>query len=161
MRKLVPLLLFVAIVSPARAGIPFAITGTWEGSISCKSEDADGKGSFSTDATVLINQLGVTGPLVANVVSGGTLFFSGTLTPSADKPGEAAGALVACGTNDGTAPEHYNEIETFHYKVDDEGGGSIKVNGVNVTNGVEIDVCKGSFKRTSIGSPKTVSCEAL
>jgi hypothetical protein len=161
MRFLVLSLLFVAIAAPARAGITGAITGTWEGSVSCKSEDANGKGSFSVDVTLLVTQLGASGPLVVNAIADGTQFFSGTLIPSVEKPGEGAGALIACGTSDSTTNGLYNDIETFHYKVDDNGAGSIKTSGANTTNGSDVNVCKGSFKRTSTMSPKTVSCEAL
>jgi hypothetical protein len=146
----------------AFAGVSTNLTGVWEGSFSCKTETAEGKGSFKErESTLLINQLGALGPLVVEI-DPGSVPYSGTLVPSAGDPNEGAGAWIACGTSDATTDGLFNEIETFHYKVDPaDGSGTIKKSGAYVTNGVEVGVCKGSWKRVTTKSPKIVACAAL
>jgi hypothetical protein len=73
------------------------------------------------------------------------------------KPNEGAGAMIYCGTSDGTVPSVYNEITTFHYKVGSDGSGTIKTTGAFVLNSVEMGTCKGSWRRTSTAA-KTVPC---
>jgi hypothetical protein len=160
MRFVMPSLLALALASPAFAGVPPNLTGVWTGSVSCKIETAGGKDSFKESGiTLLISQTGPTGPLVANLDDGSFSFFSGTVTPSAAN--EGTGALIACGTSDATTAGLMNMIQTFHYKVDTDGSGSLKLSGAYVQNGSEVGVCKGSFTRTSIMPPKVTSCEAL
>jgi hypothetical protein len=154
--------LALSLASPAFGGVLPTLTGIWTGSVSCKIETAEGKGSFKEPGiTLLISQTGPTGPLIANIDDGSFSFFSGTLTPSAASANEGTGALIACGTSDATTAGLPNMIQTFHYKVDTDGKGSLKISGAYVQNGSEVGVCKGSFTRTSIMSPKVVSCEAL
>jgi len=143
--------------APAFAGGAGVLTGVWEGSLSCKTENDEGKGKLeSGPSTLVITQSG-SGPLVANLVSKGLGAYSGTIVPSSVKPGEGTGALIACGTSDATATSLYNEITTFHYKVGDAGAGTIKSTGVFVLNAVQTALCKGSWRRVSLLA-KTVPC---
>jgi hypothetical protein len=92
-----------------------------------------------------------------NLIAKGSGAYSGTIAQSDVKPNEGAGALIACGTSDGTNPSDYNEITTFHYKVGADGSGTIKSTGAFVLNSVEMGICKGSWVRTSTDS-KTAPC---
>jgi hypothetical protein len=92
-----------------------------------------------------------------NFVAKGFGSYSGRAFPFAAKPSEGSGAFIACGTSDATTPDLYNEITTFQYKVDADGGGSLKTQGVFVLNDVQIGVCKGSWKRSSLIA-KTAPC---
>jgi hypothetical protein len=158
MREFAVSLLLVLLAQPAAAGGPPSLTGTWEGSILCKTESDEGKAKFdSGPVTLLVTQLGPSGPLVLNLFSKGSGAYSGTIVPSAVKPGEGTGAMIACGTNDGTTTSVYNEITTFHYKVGADGSGSLKTSGVFVLNSVYTGVCKGTWRRTSTMS-KTTPC---
>ena len=142
---------------PALAGGAGVLAGAWEGSFSCKTENDDGKGKLeSGPSTLLISQSG-SGPLVANLVAKGSGAYSGTIVPSAVKPDEGTGALIACGTSDSTATSLYNEIVTFHYKVGDAGFGTLKSTGVFVINAVQTAVCKGLWRRVSLLA-KTAPC---
>jgi hypothetical protein len=158
MRAFVVSSLLVLLAGSAAAGGPPSLTGTWEGSYACKTENDEGKDKFdSGPATLLVTQLGPSGPLVLNLVSKGVGGYSGTIVPSAVKPGEGTGAMIACGTNDGTTTSVYNEVTTFHYKVGTDGAGTLKTSGVFVLNGVYTGVCKGTWTRTSTMS-KTAPC---
>ena len=160
MRTLVLASLTFVVALPAFAGGGPTLNGAWEGSYSCKFEDSSGKGSFKvTQSFLAISQGAIGGPLIANISDGmNSVPYSGTTVPSAGSSSEGAGAWIACGTSDATTGDLFNEIETFHYKVDANGGGTIKKSGAYVTNGVEVGVCKGSWKRVSTNPVKVVGC---
>jgi hypothetical protein len=157
MRSLALVLLAAGLALPASAGAPLPLTGLWEGSISCKTEAAGGKGKQAFPVTLAITQLGASGPLVINLFAKGSGAYSGTIVPSDAKPNEGTGAMISCGTSDATTASLYNEITTFHYKVGADGSGTIKSSGVFVLNSVYTGVCKGSFVRTSLLA-KTAPC---
>jgi hypothetical protein len=160
MRNLVLSFLFLTAASPSFAGGGPTLNGSWEGSYSCKFEDSSGKGSFKVSPSFLaISQGAIGGPMIVNISDGmSSVPYSGTTVPSAASSSEGAGAWIACGTSDATTGGLFNEIETFHYKVDANGGGTIKKSGAYVTNGEETGVCKGSWKRVSTGPVKVVGC---
>ncbi len=160
MRSLALALLPFAIAVPAFAGGAPTLQGVWEGSYSCKFEDSSGKGSFKVSPSfLLIEQGAISGPMIVNISDGmSSVAYSGTTVPSAASSSEGAGAWIACGTSDATTGGLFNEIETFHYKVDSNGTGTIKKSGAYVTNGIEVGTCKGSWKRAQIGLVKVVGC---
>lgn len=142
--------------APAFAGAGVGLTGTWEGGYSCKTEDADGKGSMKVKPSVLtIVQLVTGGPLIVAIDG---IPYSGTVTPSAADTNEGAGAWTACGTSDATTDGLYSEVVAFHYKIDADGGGSIKKSSAFVVNGGEVGVCKGSWKRIGLFHTKISGC---
>ena len=141
--------------TPALAGPPPSLAGTWEGSSSCKLEDADGKESSKSSSTVFILQAGADGPLVVSI--DGTA-YSGTFVRSASDPSQGAGAFIKCGTSDATTNGLPNVIETFHFKVDGSGGGSLKGSGAFVVNGETVGVCKASWRRTGPFGGKLGGC---
>jgi hypothetical protein len=158
MRSFVVSSLLVLFALPAAAGAPLPLTGTWEGSYTCKTETALGKFTRrDPESTMIITQLGPSGPLVVNVFLKGSAAYSGTIAQSDVKPNEGTGAMIYCGTSDGTVPSVYNEITTFHYKVSADGSGTIKSTGAFVLNSVETGICKGSWRRTSTDA-KTTPC---
>jgi len=160
MRAIVLAFLVLGFAAPSYAGFPL-LSGTWEGSISCKTQDADGKGGFKVDVTLLVYQATLDGPLVVNASGGSIPYFSGTVIPTAT--GQGSGALISCGTSAATTPGADNVLETFDYKLDRSGeGGTLKITGgAQVTNGSELALCKGTFRRTSAITPKVVACEDL
>jgi hypothetical protein len=158
MRAFAVSFLLVCFALPSAAGAPLPLTGTWEGSYTCKTETASGKFTRRDSAsTMIITQLGPSGPLVVNLFTKGSAAYSGTIAQSDVKPNEGAGAMIYCGTSDATTTSLYNEITTFHYKVAADGSGTIKTTGAFVLNSVEMGTCKGSWRRTSTAA-KTVPC---
>jgi len=146
MRALALSILLALAAAPALAGTAPNLNGTWQGSITCKGEDSGGKQTLKTDPSTLgIIQAGPTGPLLALLDS---TQYSGTFAASLDDPREGVGALIACGTNDGTVTSSESTIHSFHYKLDSSGGGTIKAEGVFVVNGIGSGTCKGSWRRT-------------
>lgn len=161
MRVLALSFLLFTLARPALAGGPLSLTGTWEGSYTCKTEGAGGSATFKPDApsTLQVAQSVPGGPLVVVLETEGELgSYSGTVVPSATSNGEGAGAWVACGTSDSTATSAFSEIETFTYKVSADGKGTLKQNGVFVTNGGQVGVCKGTWKRIDTSSPAILGC---
>jgi hypothetical protein len=161
MRAVLLALSLLGLAGASQAGSPLLLTGTWEGSYTCKTEAAGGSGTFKPDApsTLQITQSVPGGPLVVVLETGGELgTYSGTVVPSATSNGEGAGAWVACGTSNSTATSAYSEIETFTYKVSADGKGTLKQNGVFVTNGGQVGVCKGTWKRIDTSSPAILGC---
>ena len=158
MRRFALVFLWLAIALPAFAGGPPSLTGVWEGTFSCKIEDPEGKRTLKAPATLLINQLGPSGPLEVNLVSKGTGGYSGTIVPSLAKPNEGVGMLIACGTDDSTTLGEYAEFETFSYKVGSDGSGTIKASGGYTQKSQEVGVCKTTWTRTATKAPITVPC---
>lgn len=163
MRSLALALLILGIVfgsTPATSGGVNTLTGVWAGSFTCKTEDANGKGSFKeSESDLLISQTVAGGPLI--LLIDGTP-YSGTVIPSAADPNEGAGAFIACGTSDGTINGVLNEVETIHWKIDPTtGSGTIKKSGAFSTNEVQVGTCKGSWRRVNTNSPKVVACDDL
>lgn len=158
MRHLVLSFLLLALAPPAFAGGAPSLTGVWEGTYSCKIQDAEGKRTLKVPVNLLINQLGPSGPLEVNLVSKGTGGYAGTIVPSLEKPNEGVGVLIECGTNDSTTPGDYAEFETFSYKVGSDGSGSIKMSGGYTQKSEEVGVCKMTFTRTATKAPITVPC---
>ena len=158
MRHLAFALLTLAVALPAFAGGPPTLTGVWAGTYSCKIDDPEGKRTLKVTATLLINQLGASGPLEVNVVSKGTGGYSGTIVPSLEKPNEGVGMLIECGTNDSTTLGEYAEFETFSYKVGADGSGTIKMSGGYTQKSQEVGVCKSTWTRTATKAPITVPC---
>ena len=149
-------LLLLGLAAPAIAGDSVTLNGIWQGSYTCKTEDADGKGTLKvTESVLTISQGAITSAFNADIDG---VPYSGTTVASAPNDADGAGAWIACGTSDATAGGLFNEIETFHYQVDPSGGGTIKKSGAYVQNGVEIGVCKGSWKRVSTGLVKVGGC---
>ncbi len=162
MRSLALVFMTLAFAPPALAGGPSTLSGVWEGSYSCKTEGAGGGGTFKPDgvSTLVIDQIGPTGPLNVRVEANGeTGTFSGTLIPSATNPDEGAGAWIACGTSDGTANSSFNEIETFTFKLGADGKGTLKQVGVFVTNESQVGICKGTWKRVSTQPVMIPGCQ--
>jgi hypothetical protein len=154
-RSFVLAFLTLGLALPAFAGGP-SLSGVWEGSYSCKTEDASGKGNLKvSESTLTIAQGTISGPLIADIDGQA---YSGTTVPSASDSSEGAGAWIACGTSDATTGGLYNEIETFHYKVGVDGNGTIKKAGAYVVNAVEVGVCKGSWKRVGPFGGKLGGC---
>lgn len=158
MRCLALVFLLLAFALPAFAGPPLNLTGVWEGTYSCKVQDAEGKRTFKVPATLLVNQLGPSGPLEVNFLSKGSGGFSGTIVPSLAKPNEGVGVLIACGTSDSTTLGEYGEFDTFSYKVGADGSGTIKVSGAYTQKSEEVGVCKVTWTRTATKAPITVAC---
>jgi hypothetical protein len=158
MRSFALVFLLLAAAPPALAGGPPSLTGVWEGTYSCKIEDAEGKRTLKVSATLLINQLGSSGPLEVNLVSKGTGAYSGTIVPSLEKPNEGVGMLIACGTNDSTTTGEYAEFQTFSYKVGPGTSGTIKASGGYSQKSQEVGVCKATWTRTVTKPPITVAC---
>jgi len=158
MRSLALVFLLLALAPPAFAGGPLPLTGVWEGTYSCKIEDAEGKRTLKVPATLLINQLGPSGPLEVNFVSKGLGGFSGTIVQSDVKPNEGVGVLIACGTSDSTTTGEYGEFDTFSYKVGADGSGTIKASGAYTQKSEEVGVCKVTWTRTATKAPITVPC---
>jgi hypothetical protein len=158
MRSLALAFLLLAIASPVFAGGPPTLTGVWEGEFGCKVQDAEGKRTFKVPATLLINQLGPSGPLEVNFLAKGSGGFSGTIVPSLAKPNEGVGVLIACGTSDSTTLGEYAQFETFSYKVGADGSGTIKASGGYTQKSEEVGVCKVTWTRTATKAPITVAC---
>jgi hypothetical protein len=156
MRFIALAFLALGIARPTFAGTVPNLAGTWEGSTSCKVEDATGKGSAKDNTNVVsIIQAGPSGPLIVSI--DGAL-YSGTFAPSASDPSQGSGAFIRCGTSDATTNGLLNVIETFRYKIDGNGGGSLKGSGAFVVNGDAVGVCKGSWRRTGPFLGKLVGC---
>lgn len=151
MRPLAFILLLAA--SPAFAGGGPTLNGVWEGSYSCKAESADGRNSAKVTATLFISQGAIAEPLTASISATN---FSGTTIPSTADSSSGAGALIACGTSD-AAGAFLNWIETFHYQVDEGGGGTLKTSGAFL-DGVLVGTCKGTWKRVSNEPVKVGGC---
>ena len=81
-----------------------------------------------------------------------------TAARSASDPSQGAGAFIKCGTSDATTNGLLNVIETFHFKVDGSGGGSLKGSGAFVVNGETVGVCKASWRRTGPFGGKLGGC---
>lgn len=158
MRSLALVFLALGFAPPAFAGGPLTLTGTWEGMYSCKIQDEEGNRSLKVPATLLINQLGPSGPLEVVFLSKGSGGYSGTIVQSDVKPNEGVGALISCGTSDATTAFLYNEIETFSYKLAADGSGTLKMTGSRVTNSSEVSACKTTWTRTATKAPITVAC---
>jgi len=159
MRHLALSLFILGAAGPALAGSLATLTGTWQGSVSCKSTQVGGNSGFKADVSLKINQLTPTTLEVSVLANKMTIGYSGTLVPSEAKAGTGAGALVSCGISDSTEEGNSNSIESFTYKVGLDGTGSLKLNGVTVQNSTEVDLCKGSFTRTNTGPVVTSPCE--
>lgn len=158
MRALALSFLLLALAPPAFAGGSPSLTGVWEGTYSCKIEDADGKRSLKVPVMLFISQLGPSGPLVANILSKGSGGYSGTIVPSLENPNEGVGMLIECGTNDSTTAGDYAEFQTFSYKVGADGSGTIKASGGYTQKSEEVGTCKVTWTRVSLGPVKTSPC---
>lgn len=158
MRFLRPIsfLALVLMALPAAAG---NLIGTWEGSFSCKTEDANGRSTLrEPDSTLLISQPNAGASPLRLTIDG--VQYTGSIVPSATNPTEVGvGAFVACGTSDTEAVGAFNEIELIRWKVDAESGtGSISKLGVFVGNGQGIGGCKGKWTRLTTANPNIPAC---
>lgn len=155
-RSLAPLAL-VLVALPAAAG---NLVGTYEGSWSCRTEDAGGRGRDSEPTSILqISQPGGAGTSPLRVMIDGVV-YAGSIIPSAGDPTRrGVGAFVACGTSDTEAGGNFSEIELIRWSVDPGNGrGSIRKAGVFVTNGDGIGACTGSWRRVSTADPGIGAC---
>jgi hypothetical protein len=155
-RKLAPLAL-VCLALPSFAG---NLVGTYEGSWSCRTEDANGRGrDRQNPSTLQISQPGGPGTSPLRVVID-AVPYTGSIIPDASDPTErGVGAFVACGTSDTEAVGAFNEIELIRWSVDPGNGrGSIRKVGVFVTNGDGIGACSGSWQRVSVADPGIPAC---
>jgi hypothetical protein len=154
--RIAPLAL-VWLALPAAAG---NLVGTWEGSWSCRTEDANGRGRDRQNPSILeISQPGGPGTSPLRVSIDGVQ-YAGSIVPSANDPTErGVGAFVACGTSDTEAGGAFSEIELIRWSVDaGSGRGSIRKAGVFVTNGEGIGACTGSWQRVSTADPGIPAC---
>lgn len=97
------------------AFITFDPTGTWTGSIKCKSFFAGTKEKFTLTPTMKISQNGLRLDLVLDYGGGDTETYTGLANPDAKKPTQKGQlALTACGTDDllGNAPT-FDELGTM------------------------------------------------
>lgn len=162
MRAVLLALLLLGLSGASHAGSPLLLPGAWEGSYTCKTEGAGGSATFEPDApsALQIAQSVPGGPLVVVLETddGELGSFSGTIVPSATSNGEGAGSWVACGTSDSTATSASNEIETLTYKASADGKGTLQQNGAFATNGGQVGVYKGTWKRVDTSSPAILGC---
>jgi hypothetical protein len=155
-RSLAPFVLAL-VALPASAG---DLVGTWEGSWSCRTEDASGRGrDRQNPSTLQISQPGGPGTSPLRVLIDGTQ-YAGSIVPSASAPtSRGVGAFVACGTSDTEGAGAFSEIELIRWSVDAaNGNGSIRKAGVFVTNGDAIGACTGSWRRVSTNDPGIGAC---
>jgi hypothetical protein len=80
--------------------------------------------------------------------------------PSSHHPTRrGVGAFVACGTSDTEVTFTFHEIELIRWRVDPNGDGTIRKQGVFVRNGDVIAECSGSWQRLSTLDPGVSACQ--
>ena len=151
-RLLLPAFGALVCFSLATASFAQSLTGTWHGSLVCKDERTKHTGGTSSD--LLITQPGGPGTNDLRVEQDGQRSY-GILFPNGGAvtlpPGTTSGLgfLVACTSHPDAS---YSAIFPMRWKVDEDGGGSLKLSGT-YSSYYGHGSCKGSFTRTSTTDP--------
>lgn len=145
----------------ANAGVVLLdLSGTWTGTIKCKSFLGGVKDKFTLTPTMRIAQNGSTVGVLLDYGGGDTEQYTARVTPDAkkfDTKGELA--VLFCGSNDQVGDEPtYDELGRIGLKVKPlDVKGSFKGTSVFSDPGVlgdtEAGTCKWSFKRTAADLP--------
>jgi hypothetical protein len=149
--RLLVLLPALLTASSALAGASF-LTGTYEGRYSCRIDSSNGRSSFNVPNSVLL----VTHDGFALRVDIDGVPYSGSIVETSANRG--VGAFVACGTSDAESFGQLNEIELIRWRVENNGRGSIRKDGVFVSNGIQIGTCQGEWTRQSTANPNIPAC---
>jgi len=157
-RLLLPAFGALVCLSLATASFAQSLTGTWHGSLVCKDERTKQSGGTTSD--LLITQPGGPGTSELRVEQDGQRSY-GILFPPGGAvmlpPGTTSGLgfLVACTSHPDAS---YSAIFPMRWKVDEDGGGSLKLSGT-YSSYYGHGSCKGSFQRTSTTDPDvSASC---
>ena len=129
--------------APASAG---NLTGLWEGTFSCKAQDAQGKLKMSGPSTLEITQPDTLGSPALQARIDGALFAGFVLQTGPTLGG--VGALVGCDPGD---------IRSLRWKVKlDDVKAKISWRGVYVSNDQVISSCRGKWSRVSLEDPAVI-----
>jgi hypothetical protein len=154
------------VAASAHAGAPIAsnLTGTYQGSFTCKQTHLNGeRDSFKMVNSVLqIAQVStyMNGAFL-DVTIDGVPYSARSIDVGGAGSGKGVGAFVFCGGGD-EAYTGDTEVEKFTFKLNaTKGTGTIKKTGL-FNYSETLGSCKGSWKRTSTAVPViAVSCGAV
>jgi hypothetical protein len=159
-------LVLLAFAVEARAGASIAsnLTGTYQGSFTCKQTHLDGeRDSFKqVNSVLLIAQVSTySNGAFLDVTIDGVPYSARSIDVGGAGSGKGVGAFVFCGGGD-EAFTGDTEVEKFTFKVNaTKGTGTIKKNGL-FNYSATLGSCKGSWKRTSTSVPLIMtSCGAV
>lgn len=157
-------LLVVALEARAGASIASNLTGTYEGSFTCKQTHLDGeRDSFKQVNSVLrIAQVSTyANGAFLDVTIDDVPYSARSIDVGGAGSGKGVGAFVFCGGGD-EAFTGDTEVEKFTFKLNaTKGTGTIKKSGL-FNYSESLGSCKGSWKRTSTSVPVIgVSCGAV
>jgi len=137
-------------------GQDFTVTGTWTGSISCKSFTAGLKETTKVAPVMTVSQVG--NEVGVQLDFGGGVFerYTGLANPDGKKP-ETKGelALIRCGTDDVLGSEQsFDEIGRFTVATKAPPAVKASLKGTTVTARPEsVGTCKWKWTRTDVADP--------
>ena len=146
---------------PAMAAIN--LTGTWEGTWSCKDVTLGAANKPGGALTMTVTQSGNDVYAFIDYDGSGTASFQGHVGELTDKPGQGASTLIACSTRAGS--DQYGGTLSAKVKVNQDDPLQASLKGTSAYEGSAPflsvgGTCKYSLKRTALANPGVVACPA-
>lgn len=141
----------------------FTATGSWTGSITCKSFDGGVKTTTKTTPVMTVSQVGTQVGVRLDFGGGDVAHFTGLANPDGKKP-ETKGevALIRCGTDDIRGSEPSSD-ELGRFTVATKAPPAVKASfkGTTVVAGAEsVSTCTWKWTRTDVADPGlSTSCQ--
>lgn len=131
----------------------YDLTGTWEGTYTCKGLANGVKDAYVNQLVAKISQVGTA--VGADITFDGTPFkYNGIAAAKADKPDKGDLAFVLCGTDDDLSTGVYDEFGRFSVTTKPaKGTGAIKGLSQFSTPEPAVITCKWKLKRTDPADP--------
>jgi hypothetical protein len=137
-------------------GQDFTLTGSWAGSITCKSLDAGVKGTSKVAPVMTVSQVGTEVGVQLDFGGGVVERYTGLANPDGKKP-ETKGelALIHCGTDDILGGEtSFDEIGRLTVATKAPPAVKAALKGTTVTARPEsVGTCKWKWTRTGVADP--------
>ena len=154
------LLLTVMFGAPSPALAALDMTGTWEGTVSCKDVTSGAVAKSKGGVTMTVTQVGNAVRAVVAPAGGPSRTYQGHVQELVEKPGQGAGTLLTCGAQAGSST--FAEILTAAVKAKptDPIKATLKASsGYENAGNVQVGgVCKYSLKRTALADPLVAAC---
>jgi hypothetical protein len=147
------------IILAATSAQAFDLTGTWEGTYTCKGSNQGVKDAYEEALVAQITQAG--NAIGAAITFSGTPYkYNGIAVANATKPDKGDVVLVLCGSDDDLSTGAYDEIGRFSIVTKPaKGTGSLKGSSQFSTPSPAAYTCKWKLKRTDPANPVvTTAC---
>lgn len=138
----------------------FDLTGTWEGTYTCKGSNVGEKDSYQDVLVAQITQTG-TGVGLAITFTGAPFKYNGIAVANAAKPDKGDLVVTLCGTDDDLSTGAYDELGRLSVVTKPaKGTGSIKGVSSFSTPAPSTYTCKWKLKRTNPANPAVaIACQ--